>query len=170
MSISIAHFHLPRYAELPDVGLYLDQTAKYINRVLAPLGCGEITTSMISNYVKKDYIAGPEKKQYSAEQIARLIFIVIGKSVLSMEHITRLFEMQKHTYSPQIAYDYFCIEFENVLQYVFHLKPEMEHIGVTHTHTKAMLRSTIIAIAHIIFVKAQFDALPQETDASPAAE
>lgn len=168
--MSIAHFHLPRYAELPDVGLYLDQTVKYINRVLSPLGCGEITASMVSNYVKKDYIDGPEKKLYSAEQIAYLIFIAIGKSVLSMEHITRLFEMQKRTYSPQVAYDYFCMEFENVLQYVFHLKEHVDHIGVTHTHTKTMLRSTIIAITHIIYVRSQFENLPKAESAPAETE
>ena len=59
---SIKTFRMPRYHELPNVGLYLEQTAKYINSFLAPLGCMEITTSMISNYVKKKLIDGPVKK------------------------------------------------------------------------------------------------------------
>ena len=58
---SIKLFHLPRYAELSDVGLYLEQTTKYINQCLAPLGCVEITGSMISNYVKKGLVANPVK-------------------------------------------------------------------------------------------------------------
>lgn len=161
MAISIENFHLPRYHEIPDVGLYLDQTVKYINRYLMPLGCGEITTSMVSNYVKKDYISNPEKKQYSAEQIAYLLFISMAKSVLPMEYITRLFAMQKKTYSAQVAYDYFCMEFENVLHYVFHLKDKMDQIGTTQSLTKTMLRSTIIAIANIIYLKIQFDSLPE---------
>jgi len=168
MAIDLETFHLPRYHEIPDVGLYLDQAVKYINRYLAPLGCPEITTSMISNYVKKGYIRNPEKKQYDAEQIAYLLFISIAKSVLSMEHIARLFDMQRHTYSSQVAYDYFCMEFENVLHYVFHLKDEMDHIGTTHTLTKTMLRSTIIAIANIIYVQSQFDSLPESSDENSA--
>ena len=75
MPVSIENFRLPRYREIPDVGLYLDQTVKYINPFLAPLGFPEITASMISNYVKKGYIASPVRKQYNADQIACLFFI-----------------------------------------------------------------------------------------------
>ena len=71
---------------------FLDQTVKYVNRYLAPLGCMEITSSMVSNYVKKGYITNPTHKQYSADQIAYLFFISVAKSVLSMENIARLFD------------------------------------------------------------------------------
>ena len=53
MIAQISEFRMPRYREIPDVGLYLDQTVKYMNRYLAPLGCMEITTSMVSNYVRR---------------------------------------------------------------------------------------------------------------------
>ena len=56
-------FRLPRYGELPDVGLYLEQTTKYINHYLKPLGCIEITGSMIRNYVKMGLVTNPVKKQ-----------------------------------------------------------------------------------------------------------
>ena len=76
-------FSLPRYEEIPDIGLYLDQTAKYINSYLEPLGEMSITPSMISNYVKHGLVENPIKKQYGQEQIAYLFFIAIAKSVLS---------------------------------------------------------------------------------------
>ena len=56
MAESIRGFRLPQYAEIPAVGLYLEQTIKYINGFLAPLGCLELTGSMVSNYVKKGLI------------------------------------------------------------------------------------------------------------------
>ena len=49
ISAELGDFRLPRYHEIPDVGLYLDQTVKYINRYLEPLGCMELTASMVSN-------------------------------------------------------------------------------------------------------------------------
>ena len=49
---SFRDFHLPRYQEIPDVGLYLEQAAKYIGNCLSPLGDTALTRSMISNYVK----------------------------------------------------------------------------------------------------------------------
>ena len=37
MAESIKHFRMPRYNELPNEGLYLEQTTQYINHALAPL-------------------------------------------------------------------------------------------------------------------------------------
>lgn len=159
MTAHIDTFRLPRYREIPNVGLYLDQTVKYINGYLTPLGCMEITASMVSNYVKKGYIANPVKKQYSAEQIAYLTAMAIIKNVVSMENIARLFERQKQVYTVEVAYDYFCTELENMLHYTFGLKETIDEVGVTNSETKSMLRSVIIAVAHIIYLNDRFDAL-----------
>ena len=74
-------FRLPRYHEIPNVGLYLEQITKYICESLAPLQENVLTSSMISNYVKKNLISNPVKKLYSRDQIAYLIFIAIAKTV-----------------------------------------------------------------------------------------
>ncbi len=158
MIANISEFRMPRYREIPDVGLYLDQTVKYINRYLSPLGCLEITSAMVSNYVKKGYIANPVRKQYNAEQIAELLFIAVAKSALSMENIVRLFEMQKKEYTVQHAYDYFCDTLEATLQYTFGLTDTLERFGTGSTPEK-MLRATIIAVTHIIYLSSQFDAM-----------
>ena len=50
--MSIADFHLPRYNEIPNVGLYLEQATKYVCEYLEPLGEYTLPPSMISNYVK----------------------------------------------------------------------------------------------------------------------
>ena len=161
MAACIEQFRMPRYREIPDVGLYLDQTVKYVNRYLAPLGCMEITSSMVSNYVKKGYISNPVHKQYDADQIAYLFFISIAKSVLSMENIARLFEMQKQMYTAEIAYDFFCEEIENMLQYTFGLKETLDEVGTPEdkSETKTMLRSTIIAVTHIIYLSNRFETM-----------
>ena len=163
--VLIGRFRLPRYHEIPDVGLYLDQTVKYINRYLEPLGCMELTASMVSNYVKKGYIDNPVKKQYNAEQIARLFFIAIAKRVISIENITRMFSMQRACYANETAYDYFCDELENLLQYTFALKPAPDEIGSTQTEAKKMLRSVILAVSQIIYLNFSLELLTfgQET-------
>lgn len=159
MIAQISEFRMPRYREIPDVGLYLDQTVKYMNRYLAPLGCMEITTSMVSNYVKKGYINNPVRKQYSAEQIAYLLFIAVAKSALSMDNITRLFQMQRKTYTVQQAYDYFCDSLESTLQYTFGLTDTMERFNPADMPERMMLRATIIAVTRIIYLSSQFDAM-----------
>lgn len=161
MPACIEQFRMPRYREIPDVGLYLDQTVKYVNRYLAPLGCMEITSSMVSNYVKKGYISNPVHKQYDADQIAYLFFISVAKSVLSMDNIARLFDMQRKMYTSEIAYDFFCEEIENMLQYTFGLKAQLDEVGTPEdkSETKIMLRSTIIAVTHIIYLSNRFETM-----------
>lgn len=159
---SVRDFSLPRYDQIPNVGLYLEQTAKYITEAFARLGDISLTGSMISNYVKMGLVANPVKKQYGREQIAYLIFIAVAKSVMSMEDIRLLFTLQKRAYTPQVAYDYFCNELENVLFYVFGLKETLDTVGVSNTETKALLRNTIITVAHKVYLDKHFAALHQE--------
>lgn len=159
MAIDISTFRMPRWREIPDVGLYLDQTIKYINRHLAPLGCMEITSSMVSNYVKKGYIASPVRKQYDADQIAHLFFIAIAKNVLSMENIARLFRMQQAHYDSQTAYDYFCDELEALLRYIFGVDDDLSRLGSAGDDQKDMLRSVIVAVANIIYLSDRFNDL-----------
>ncbi|MBO7208453.1 MAG: DUF1836 domain-containing protein, partial [Clostridia bacterium] len=87
ISEPIKNFRLPKFEEIPDVGLYLEQTTKYISQIYAPVQEITLTSSMISNYVKKGLIPNPIKKQYNREQIAYLIFIASAKLVLSMDFI-----------------------------------------------------------------------------------
>ncbi len=164
MAESIKQFRMPRYNELPNEGLYLEQTTQYINNVLAPLNCMTITSSMISNYVKKGIIAAPIKKLYYAEQIAYLFYIVIAKNVLSLEHIVYLREMQEKTYPKEIAYDYLCAEFENVLFHVFGLKNQIDDIGRTKSDEKALFREVIIAASNSIHLTSCFDSMQNDKE------
>lgn len=161
---SVVNYHLPRYYEIPNVGLYLEQTTKYIEEYLEPFHDLSITGSMISNYVKKGLIANPIKKQYYRDQIAYLLFTAFAKSVLSLDNVGLLFEMQKKVYTPEKAYDYFCEEFENVLQYVFNIKDVLDNVGSDVTDEKLMLRNTIITICHKLYLDQCFVALAKELD------
>ena len=164
LAASMKSFSLPNYSELSDVGLYLEQTTTYINQLLAPLGCVEITSSMIRNYVKKGLVPNPVKKQYFKEHIAHLISITILKHALSLEHIHELFLRQKDIYTAEIAYNYFCLELENILFFQFGLKDSVEDIGNSSSVIKEMLRSAIIAVSHIIYLNSCFQMLSEGCD------
>lgn len=148
----IKKFHLPRYHEIPDVGLFLEQTVRLINQYLAPLGDIELTPSMVSNYVKNKLIAPPQKKQYSRDQIGYLIFISVAKTIMSLDDIKALVHLQMEKFNPQIAYDYFCDEFENILQYVFCNTDTLKNISATNAQVRILLRNVIIAISHKIYL------------------
>ena len=160
----ISDFSLPRYNDIPNVGLYLEQVVKYISEYLEPLGSFSFTASMVSNYVKKGLIENPVKKQYDREQVAYLFYIAVAKNVLSMDDIRLLFEMQHKTYTPKRAYDYFCGEFENVLQFVFGIKEQLDTVGTDSNDTKTMLRNTIIAVAYKVYLDKYLAALHSEDE------
>ncbi len=151
MRRSVAGFHLPRYAEITDVGLYLEQTVKLVNAYLSPLGCQMITGTMISNYVKSKLIGNPVKKQYYPEHICKLIFISVAKSVMSLEDISLMMTFQRESYALQTAYDYFCAEFENIMQEAFGFAESVDGLGDTESELKDLLRTAIIAIVHKIY-------------------
>lgn len=152
----VRQFSLPSYHEIPNVGLYLEQTAKYITEYLEPLQDVSITTSMISNYVKKGLVSNPVKKQYSREQIAYLIFIAVAKTVISMENIGQILQMQKETCSAEYAYDYFRKEMETTLQAVFG-SGELPEVPVSERmEKKLLLRNLIITVAHKVYLDACF--------------
>lgn len=162
LSASIQGFQLPRYREIPDVGLYLEQVSKYIDQTLSPLEWEGLTGSMISNYVKKGLISSPRKKQYNRDQIGHLLFIALAKSVLSLEDLATFIRLQERTYTMEVAYDYFCLELENVLSYVFGLKEHIDSVGVENSDEKTMLRNCIIAICHKIYLEKYIHAVAAE--------
>ncbi len=159
ISEPIKNFRLPKFEEIPDVGLYLEQTTKYISQIYAPVQEITLTSSMISNYVKKGLIPNPVKKQYNREQIAYLIFIASAKLVLSMDFINTLLNIQKKTYSAKSAYNYFCDELENMLKITFGLEAEMYEIDDNKTkypEIKGLLRTAIANIANKIYLEKCF--------------
>ena len=117
----VKRFRLPEYEMIPDVGLYLEQVVQYINDCFKQIPGMEITGSMISNYVKQGVVAKSIKKRYYREHIVRLIFLVVAKSVLSLDNIRLLFAMQAEVYSDYVAYEYLREETVNVGEYVFNL-------------------------------------------------
>ena len=157
-----AGFSLPRYRELPSVGLYLDQTVQLVNSCFRGFPGVELTPSMVSNYVKKGVISHPVKKKYSREQLASLIYIVLSKNVLSLENIDTLFQMQRAHCTAAEAYDYFCDEMENCLPFVFGCTKEIRDLAVDAADEKLLLRSTILAAANKMYLDCCFNALRQE--------
>lgn len=159
---TVREFRLPRYAEIPNMGLYLEQATKYVGEYLAPLGEFSLTPSMISNYVKKGLIASPVRKQYGREQIAYLFFIAVAKSVLSLDALTGFIRLQQKTYSLPKAYDYFCQEFENLLQFTFENKDTMEMVGEDNTDEKRLLYTCIVAAVQKVYLEKCLEEIARE--------
>ncbi len=155
---SLDGFKLPRYGELSEVGLYLEQVVQYVNSITAMLELPPLTSSMVSNYVKQGLVDKPVRKRYSADQVAYLIFISVAKNVLSIDNLRLFIAMQKRTYESFIAYDYFCDQLELALDYVLGLSDQLEDTGVTESEEKTMLRYSCIAMANVVYLGKCFEA------------
>ncbi len=161
---SVSKLQLPAYREIPTVGLFLDQTAKYISEYLAPLLDTALTGSMISNYVKKKLIANPVKKQYGRDQIAYLFFIAVAKQIMTLEEIQCLIDQQKKVYEVERAYNYFCRELQNVVFYVCGVTDTLPTAEKDESDEKMLLRSTIIAVAHKAYVSQCLQKMNEKTE------
>ena len=99
-------FSYPKWKEIPNIDLYLDQVLLYVNQVCEPISSGtekSLTASMVNNYVKHGYLPKPDKKKYQRKQIARLIAITTLKSVFSIQEIAQtLNTLQTETNSEQL--------------------------------------------------------------------
>ena len=100
------YFSYPKWKEIPNIDLYLDQVLLYVNQVCEPISSESdkgLTASMVNNYVKHGYMTKPEKKKYQRQQIARLIAITTLKSVFSIQEIAQtLNTLQTETNSEQL--------------------------------------------------------------------
>jgi hypothetical protein len=100
----------PKWDEIPELDLYLDQVLLYVNNV-----CGSsisaadkgLTASMINNYVKHGYISKPVKKKYQRRQVARLIAITTLKTVFSIQEISATLNMLHKEADSRELYDDF---------------------------------------------------------------
>lgn len=153
LSASVNSFHLPRYGEIPNVGLYLEQSTKYISEYLAPLGDFSLTPSMISNYVKKGLIQSPVKKQYNREQIAYLFFIALTKNVLSLDALTNFIRVQQKSYALDVAYNYFCDQFESSLRFTFELSDHNPVYGKDNSAEKRLLFTCITTAIQKVYLE-----------------
>ena len=66
------HLSYPKWAEIPNIDLYLDQVLLYVNQVCAPISLDKdkgLTASMVNNYVKHGYLTKPDKKNTNANRL-----------------------------------------------------------------------------------------------------
>ena len=127
-----AELSLPRWAELPDLELYMDQVLSLVERYLGSYpgfdGRG-LTASMVNNYVKQGAIPAPVKKKYTREHLAHLIMICILKASLPIAAIRQLIGAALESAPPEALYDRFCELFERTGQAVSASVRETENAG-----------------------------------------
>lgn len=159
--VSIDNFHIPRWNELPNIDLYLDQVVNLINSCLSPYIFFNsdykkddnelLTKTMINNYVKNNLIEAPIKKQYSRLQLSKLFVICVLKQVYSMQDIKNLISIALSDSTLELAYDKFCNLFEEALLCTYKRKDFIDKNS--SSDNLYLLKSVLLSCSYKIYVE-----------------
>ncbi|MDO4501935.1 MAG: DUF1836 domain-containing protein [Coriobacteriia bacterium] len=150
---NLLEFRCPRFAELPDMGLYLEQTLEVINRALEPVLAEPLTKPMMSNYVKKGVVPAPVKKRYYRDHLCYAIAMALMKSVFTVDQVAGLYAVQQSTYPLQVAYDFLCAEYENALHEAFAFTGQpLPTVETRLTEQTVLVRAMVLAATNHVFV------------------
>lgn len=112
---SFKDFNMPRWDDLPEIDLYMDQVISVTDKLLGSLSVENapiLTPSMINNYVKNRILPPPVKKKYSREHLAKLIIICIMKPIMEISAIADIMTRNEALYGTAQMLDKFSSMFE----------------------------------------------------------
>lgn len=119
----IMNYHCPRWDELPEIELYIDQVIYILENNLAIFNKDNdsplITPSMINNYVKQHVLKPPVKKKYNRSHLSYLFVICIFKRLMSLSEIRGSITMTRRLFSVEDGYNIFCEQLEGALKNAF---------------------------------------------------
>lgn len=118
---SLREIHLPRWEELPDIEIYMDQLVTLVVRYTSPFKVDQqamplLTAAMVNNYVKQKLIPPPEKKKYNQRHLARLVIITILKQAFDLPIVQQGIDWQTESGDYQKAYNQFCTQMEDTIR------------------------------------------------------
>ena len=109
--------------DFPDMELYMDQAAMYMNKKLEIYQKADeepvMTKAMISNYVKHDMIPKPNKKKYSRDHLAMLTLVYYLKGVLQVQDIEDLMKPLIDNYNAEFAEHYDLLKMYNGIEQLY---------------------------------------------------
>ena len=155
-NLDILNFRMPRWEELPNIDLYMDQVLNYLYDSLGSYIKDEnlITKTMINNYVKNGVIDSPVKKKYNKLAISKLFIICILKQVYSINEIKNLIDIALNASSADISYNHFCDVLEESLNSVFTGKEYSNNKDLTEH--QYLLKNVVQSIVNKIYVQINY--------------
>ena len=153
----LVKYHCPRWEELPEIDLYVDQVVSILQKNLVifskDVDNPVITSSMINNYVKKDILNSPIKKKYNREHLAKLFVICICKKLMSISEIGESIKNMEKIYSVEEGYNIFCDELEKSIKHAFDYENKKVDLPLEEkTRELATLKAITTAFANTVLV------------------
>lgn len=157
----IKKFHLPRWNEIPEIDLYIDQVVSLLENYLSNYIKSDtgkdnkvITKTMINNYVKHGVVNAPINKKYNKEHIAYLFVIFILKQIYSIDEISKLITLAIKTSSVEQAYNRFCAELEKAIKMTFTKESYINNDKLSKE--QYLLRNVVQSFANKLYVQKMY--------------
>lgn len=118
----ILKFKCPRWNNLPEIELYMDQVVNLLDKKLSILSVDNektVTSTMINNYVKQKIINPPNKKKYDRRHVSSLFVILLLKKSFSVSEIAAFLEHLNKNGNPDEVFDSFCEQVERCIAMLF---------------------------------------------------
>lgn len=148
---------LPRYDDLPRLGLYLEQVTRYVNSTFDRVPDLHLSSTTVSSYVKRGLVEHPQNRRYGRDQLARLIFIAACRRAVGADDLHFLLQVQERTHDFKTAYDYFCAKLEENYNYAFGLRPDLPEIGTEDSEEKRVLDNLLRMVACQLYLRSYLD-------------
>lgn len=151
----IADFHIPRWNELPNLDLYIDQVICFLDESLSNYAHKEkegnvLTKTMINNYVKHSVIPPAINKKYNKEHIANLFIICILKQLYSINDIAKLIKSATKNMPIEKSYNMFCDELEGAISAIFAGKQYVAEENIIYE--RYVLKRVVYSFANKLYV------------------
>lgn len=105
-----------RWAEMPDIALYMDQVIGHLPRQHVRFDEGEgMTSAMVNNYIKEGLLPRADGKRYSRVHLGYLTAISALKQVLSVRDMGTLIRTGEDGRNPEELYQVFLGELDAAL-------------------------------------------------------
>lgn len=151
----IKAYRAPRWKDLPDIDLYMDQVLVVLDKYLSIFKTDAdekiLTSAMINNYVKQKITPAPVNKKYTRHHIAFIYVVCVLKNYTSLSDTCNGINVLLKGRHTAEAFDMFSEEFDRALDEVFGGKEYKRKMP--ETDEGRILHAVTTAIANMLYVK-----------------
>lgn len=146
-------YKAPRWNELPDIELYMDQVLAVLDKQLSIFKREPdeklITSAMINNYVKQKITLPPVNKKYTRYHLAYLYTVCVLKNIMGLSDICRAIGTMLNGRHTAEAFDMFCLRLDSALAEAFF--GERAEAAAPSSDVEHLLKAVTTACANVLY-------------------
>ena len=166
---NLANYLLPKWDELPNFDLYMDQVISLISQYLTvfPHDPHEqvITASTINNYVRLKLMPAPYKKRYTKIHLAYILMICTLKQNMSIADIQKMLPLNLPADEIPAFYDHYVDKYARASMYFLEqvkiLEPKDDLNSIKDFISQGAIIAGLIQILNAILLPLCFDEAPE---------